>query len=99
MAAFKRKAETATTDGQVVYTTPAAKTGLAIGMILANRSDNPATASIDINGKYIIRNAPSPVGSTLGVLDGKLAIEQNEIVTVSASANNSIDCTLTVLEL
>jgi len=99
MAQFKRQAQTATTSGITVYTTPAGKTGLAIGLILANKANETATADVEIDGTYIIRNAPIPVGSTLGVLDGKLAIGENEVVRVYASTDNTIDCTLTVLEL
>jgi len=99
MAAFRRKAATATTEGVAVHTTPASKTGLCIGLVLANISSQPEYADVDINGTYIVKNVPVPVGSTLAVLDGKMVVEANEIIRVTASANNAIDATISMLEL
>ena len=41
-----------------------------------------------------MKDAPIPVGSsTLSILDGKLAIDSNEVLTATASADNAIDVT------
>jgi len=99
MASFKRKAVTASQSGETCYTTPTGKVGLSIGMLAANKVEQIEYISVDINGVFIIKNAPVPPGSTLSVLDGKLAIESEEVLTVTASADSSIDFTATILEL
>lgn len=99
MATFKRKAATANTEGVIVHTTPAGTTALVIGLILANKGNSSQTADVDIDGTYIVKNAPIPVGSTLSVLDGKMVVQQNEIITATASANDAIDVTISILEL
>ena len=58
MAQFKRFGTTATTTGETVYQTPEGKTGLAIGLILANKSNQVQYASVDINSTFIVKDAP-----------------------------------------
>lgn len=99
MATFKRKAATANTAGVIVHTTPTGVTALIIGLVLANKGSSSETADVDIDGTYVVKNAPIPVGSTLSVLDGKMVVQQNEVITVTASANNAIDATISILEL
>ena len=98
-ATFKRKAATANTAGVIVHTTPVNTTALIIGLVLANKGNAAETADVDIDGTYIVKNAPIPIGSTLSVLDGKVVVQQNEVVTITASSNNVIDPTVSVLEL
>tara|TARA_B100001094_G_scaffold281067_1_gene292280 strand:- start:1946 stop:2248 length:303 start_codon:yes stop_codon:yes gene_type:complete len=98
-ATFKRKAATANTAGVIVHTTPVNTTALIIGLVLANKGNAAETADVDIDGTYIVKNAPIPIGSTLSVLDGKVVVQQNEVVTITASSNNVIDATVSVLEL
>ena len=99
MANFIRRSSLASQAGEVCYTTPADKTGLIIGLLAANISDKVVTVDVSINSDYIIKNAPVPVGSTLAILDGKLAVEANEVLTVTSSEDNSIQLTATILEL
>ena len=98
-ATFKRKAATANTAGVIVHTTPVNTTALIIGLVLANKGNAAETADVDIDGTYIVKNAPIPIGSTLSVLDGKVVVQQNEVVTITSSSNNVIDATVSVLEL
>ena len=98
-ATYKRKAATANTAGVIVHTTPVNTTALIIGLVLANKGNAAETADVDIDGTYIVKNAPIPIGSTLSVLDGKVVVQQNEVVTITASSNNVIDATVSVLEL
>jgi hypothetical protein len=99
MANFIRRSSLASQAGEVCYTTPSNKTGLIIGLLAANISDKVVTVDVSINSDYIIKNAPVPVGSTLAILDGKLAVEANEVLTVTSSEDNSIQLTATILEL
>ena len=98
-ANFIRRACKASQAGEICYTTPASKTGLVIGLLAANITDQVATVDVAINSDYVIRSAPIPVGSTLAILDGKLAIEANEILKVTSSEDNAIQLTATILEL
>ena len=99
MANFIRRSSLASQAGQICYTTPADKTGLIIGLLAANITDQVATVDVAINSDFIIKSAPVPPGSTLAILDGKLAVEANEVLTVTSSQNNAVQLTATILEL
>jgi hypothetical protein len=51
-----------------------------------------------LGSTYIVKDAPIPSGSALGVLDGKLIAETGEAITVTASANTAVDAIISVLE-
>lgn len=99
MANFIRRSSLASQAGQICYTTPADKTGLIIGLLAANITDQVATVDVAINSDFIIKSAPVPPGSTLAILDGKLAVEANEVLTVTSSQDNAVQLTATILEL
>lgn len=95
---FKNYTGEATTGGAVVYTIPAATTSVFLGLNLANKSATGVTASVQIGSTYIIKDAPIPVGSSLSVIDGKIIGETGETVTITASANSSVDAIISVME-
>lgn len=109
-SSFKRKAASATSGGQSIYTVPAIVTtssvGLIMGLIAANTGTSSTTVDVFIrkivagpanDDKYLIKNAPVPVGSTLSILDGKIVMEaEEEIIAVSTG---NVDLTLSVLEI
>ena len=99
MANFIRRSSLASQAGQICYTTPADKTGLNIGLLAANITDQVANVDVAINSDFIIKSAPVPPGSTLAILDGKLAVEANEVLTVTSSQDNAVQLTATILEL
>lgn len=99
MANFIRRSSLASQAGQLVYTTPQSQTGLIIGLLAANITDQVATVDVAINSDFVIKSAPVPPGSCLSVLDGKLAVEANEVLTVTSSEDNAIQLTATILEL
>ena len=92
-ATFKRKAATANTAGVIVHTTPVNTTALIIGLVLANKGNAAETADVDIDGTYIVKNAPIPIGSTLSVLDGKVVVQQNWLCEHEVIATNKKDIT------
>tara|TARA_B100000941_G_C28353750_1_gene473234 strand:- start:288 stop:626 length:339 start_codon:yes stop_codon:yes gene_type:complete len=105
---FKRAAQTATTSGIVVYTAPAVtnntSVGLIMGLIAANTGTSATTVDVFVRitgspnvDRYVIKNAPVPVGGTLSVLDGKIVIEAQE--QIHASSPGSVDVTCSVLEI
>jgi hypothetical protein len=95
---FKNYTGEATTGGATVYTIPAATTGILMGLNLANKTGSQVTASVQLGSTYVIKDAPVPSGSALGVLDGKLIAEAGEAITVTASANSAVDAIVSVLE-
>lgn len=95
---FKNYTGEATTSGAVVYTVPSATTGILLGLNLANKNAAAVTASVQLGSLYIIKDAPVPAGSALSVLDGKIIAEASETITVTASANSSIDAIISVME-
>ncbi len=95
---FKNYTGEATTGGATVYTIPAATTGILMGLNLANKTGSQVTASVQLGSTYVVKDAPVPSGSALGVLDGKLIAEAGEAITVTASANSAVDAIVSVLE-
>ena len=95
---FKNYTGEATTGGATVYTIPAATTGILMGLNLANKTGSQITASVQLGSTYVVKDAPVPSGSALGVLDGKLIAEAGEAITVTASANSAVDAIVSVLE-
>jgi hypothetical protein len=95
---FKNYTGEATTGGATVYTIPASTTGILMGLNLANKTGSQVTSSVQMGSTYIVKDAPIPAGSALGVLDGKLIAEAGEAITVTASANTAVDVIISVLE-
>jgi len=95
-----------------VYTVPSsgsAMEAIVIGITLSNTSNSGITADVFLdnydgsNDVYIVKNASIPSGSTLEVMSGNKLVVQgngtnNDALRVSASASNSLDCTISVLE-
>jgi hypothetical protein len=95
-----------------VYTVPSsgsAMESIVIGITLSNTSGSGITADVFLdnydgsNDVYIVKNASIPSGSTLEVMSGNKLVVQgdgstNDALRVSASASNSLDCTISVLE-
>jgi len=69
-----------------------------MGLNLANKTGSSVTASVQLGSVYIVKDAPVPSGSALGVLDGKLIAETGEAITVTADTNSAIDVIVSVLE-
>ena len=81
-ATFKRKAATANTAGVIVHTTPVNTTALIIGLVLANKGNAAETADVDIDGTYIVKNAPIPIRAKapmFGLASGKAIWERAPI--------------------
>jgi hypothetical protein len=95
---FKNYTGEATTGGATVYTIPASTTGILMGLNLANKTASQVTASVQLGSVYIVKDAPVPAGSALGVLDGKLIAEAGEVLTVTSDTNSAVDVIISVLE-
>ena len=97
-----------------VYSVPAgagssALESIVIGITIANTSNAGITASVFLdnnagsNDVHIVKNASIPAGSSLEVMSGNKLVLQNtgsaaDVLRVSASASNSADALVSVLE-
>ena len=77
-----------------------------VGLRLANTSASTITADVVITDNsnavlgYIIKNAPIPQGSSLEFMSGnKVVLETADTITVNSDTNNSIDASLTIMEI
>ena len=82
---------------------------IVIGITIANTSSAGITASVFLdnnagsNDVHIVKNASIPAGSSLEVMSGNKLVLQNtgsaaDVLRVSASASNSADALVSVLE-
>ena len=97
-----------------VYSVPAgagssALEAIVIGITIANTSSAGITASVFLDNNagssdvYIVKNASIPAGASLEVMSGNKLVLQNtgsaaDVLRVSASASNSADALVSVLE-
>lgn len=96
-------ADATTTDG-VIYTAP---TGITSIILMAHAANITSTAA-DVTFSHFVANTSNqtelvkdysiPGNDAAGLITGKLVIETGNSVKVSASANNAIKMTLSVLE-
>ena len=101
-------------SADAVYTVPAgagssALESIVIGITLANKTSTGVTASVFLdnedgsNDVFIVKDATVPAGSSLEVMSGNKIVLQNtgsaaDVLRVSASASNSCDALVSVLE-
>ena len=89
-----------------IYTVPGATTTVIIGVTAANVSGQGINVGIGIsrgaNGDdiNILKNVPIPQGSSLEIMQGnKIVLETTDTLTVNSDTNNSIDVSLTIMEM
>ena len=101
-------------SASAVYSVPAcagssALEAIVIGITIANTSTAGITANVFLdnnagsNDVHIVKNASIPAGSSLEVMSGNKLVLQNtgsaaDVLRVSASASNSADALVSVLE-
>jgi hypothetical protein len=83
------------TSATTIYTVPASTTGVIIGCNIANTGVASILVDVQVAGKYVVKDAPVPVGSALSVLDGKLIAETTDTVVVTSDASGG-DCDVIV---
>ena len=88
-----------------IYTAPAATTTVVIGITLANTSGSGVNVGVGIartsaEDVKLLKNAPIPQGSSLEFMAGnKIVLETTDTVTVDSDTNNSVDASLTIMEI
>jgi hypothetical protein len=93
------------TTGNTVYTCPAATQTIVIGCSLANKTGNTVTGNVyvrrDTTNYTLVAGAVVTPGSSLVVIGGdqKVALQVSDSIIAIASANATLDCVLSVLEI
>ena len=88
-----------------IYTAPASTTTVVIGITLANTSGTGCLVGVGItrpstDDVKLLKNAPIPQGSSLEFMAGnKVVLETADTITVDSDQNNSIDASLTIMEI
>ena len=101
---LKTKASVGITT-QHVYVVPSATTTVVIGITLANTSGSGCIVGVGItrpsaDDVKVLKNVPIPQGSSLEFMGGnKVVLETADTLTVNSDTNNSIDATLTIMEI
>ena len=101
---LKTKANVGITT-QNVYVVPSATTTVVIGITLANTSGSGCLVGVGITRSStddvkLLKNAPIPQGSSLEFMSGnKVVLETADTITVDSDSNNSIDASLTIMEI
>ena len=86
------------TGATTTYTVPSATTAIMMGCNLANRTTSQIAVDVQCAGVYLVKGAPIPANSALGVLDGKIILEAADTVVVTSDTASSTDVILSVLE-
>jgi hypothetical protein len=86
------------TGATTVYTVPASTTSIMMGCNLANRTTSQIAVDVQVAGVYLVKGAPIPANSALGVLDGKIILEAADTVVVTSDTASSADVIVSVLE-
>ena len=104
---FKNFKAAMTTTASVAYTCPAATTAVVLMIQVANIDGlNEADGSISWTDSsdtdtetFLIKTAPVPAGSSLGVLSGKMVLEAGDTIKVLASVDSDLVASGSVLEI
>ena len=86
------------TGATTTYTVPSATTAIMMGCNLANRTTSQIAVDVQVAGVYLVKGAPIPANSALGVLDGKIILEAADTVVVTSDTASSADVIVSVLE-
>lgn len=87
------------TSATTAYTVPASTTTIIIGCNIANTGTASINVDVQAAGKYLVKGAPIPAGSALGVLDGKIVAEAADTLVVTSDATaGDCDVIVSVLE-
>ena len=86
------------TGATTTYTVPSATTAIMMGCNLANLTTRQIAVDVQVAGVYLVKGAPIPANSALGVLDGKVILETTDTVVITSDTASSTDVIVSVLE-
>jgi hypothetical protein len=92
-----------------VYTVPASKTTVIIGLTLTNIKGASITASVQVSSNtvdvetnadvYVVKDIPIPSGASVEVMAGnKIVLQTTDILKVSTSVTDGVDAVLSIME-
>lgn len=100
---FRTITAAVTTSANTVYTCPA---GVTTVVLLAQVSNVNTSSSVEVTASHVrggnvtrlLANAEIPITDAANMLMGKLVLEVGDGFRISASANNSAELSLSILE-
>lgn len=99
---FQTETLVLTTSEQTMYTTPTGYTAIVLYAHVSNVAASDATVTMKHvrsgTETEIIKGANVPVSDAFVPLSGKLVLETSDSIKISASANDSLKCILSILE-
>jgi hypothetical protein len=99
---FKTVTAGITTTNQTVYTAPSGYTSVVLYAHITNVGDTSATFTISHQRSSttteIIKDRDVPVSDAFSPLDGKLVLETNDSIVISASEDDKLKLILSLLE-
>ena len=104
---LKTSAGGQTNAGTAITLLTATEKTILVGCSIANLISNSITIHIQMESTtagntpsvYIGKNLPVPSGSALNALTGKIVMEVNDVLKITASSDNAVDLTLSHMEI
>ena len=91
-----------TTSNQTMYTAPTGYTSIVLYAHISNYGSSDTTVTMShvrsSTTTEIIKGANVPVNDAFVPMDGKLVLETNDSIQISAGANSTLKCILSILE-
>ena len=99
---FKTYTKELTTSSATIYTAPTGYTGIILYAHITNYASSATTLTMShvrsSTTTEIIKGANVPVNDAFVPMDGKLVLETNDSIQISAGANSTLKCILSILE-
>lgn len=99
---FRTVTANITTVNSTIYTAPIGYTGIVLMAQITNVTSSPANVTVTYNdgtsGTELLKDFAVPGNDATNALTGKLVIETTQTLEVSASANNTLKITASILE-
>jgi hypothetical protein len=97
---FKTVTANITTVNTTIYTAPSSYTGIVLMAQITNITSSPANVTViySNNNTELLKDFTIPGNDAAAALTGKLIIETGQSISISASANNALKITASILE-
>ena len=99
---FQTETLVLTTSNQTMYTAPTGYTSIVLYAHISNYGSSDTTVTMShvrsSTTTEIIKGAYVPVNDAFVPMDGKLVLETNDSIQISAGANSTLKCILSILE-
>jgi hypothetical protein len=99
---FRNITANLTTTGATIYTTPLGYSGIVLMAQFSNTTAGAVGASMFVDKSGVLTSLVSdfeiPTNDAASALSGKLVLEAGQAVFASASANTSVQLTMSILE-